>query len=1247
MSITYNEIQALYLGLLDRPANASGEDFWYSQTGSASSIANTIGTYAKYSPTDNGQSLTAITSSNITNEITNIYTNLLGFTPSAGNTGVAYWAGLYTAGTLSIGQIVDSIFNIVENLTSGSPHIDEKTYMNNAIATATSYTQANANVTYNAAAYLAEGQTIIATPVTTPYNLTTGIDSLTPTGNSTINGVIGTLGLSDPATTFNALDSIKATGTNNTLNIADQDNASALPFPTVTVSGVQTTNIQAVGGVAVNTSSWTGLTQLNLTASTGADNVTAAGTTAVSVNDTLATGTTGTIASTTAATTILGGSTVNLTATGANSSLDNYIGDITVGSSSTAPTGAVSVTATETLTGTGDAGAITVNGGTTQTINSTVNAGCNTTGSTITASSAAGAVVINNNTVVTDTTNTSNQTITGDAVTVSGGSTITINDVITATNAANLATNISGTGYTINANDGTVSVTSITATAVTVNQTATNAVAATAAVLASGGVVTNGGPGYDSSTTPVVAAAAAIPGVVGVTAGDVAIGGAGFTTVGTTASLANASSTITSVTLANYSDAAINSTVLNNLTLSGTGADLTVDNVGTSPVTTLALNLNAFTASGAIIEPDITTLNVTTGGATASTLDAFTDTSLTTLNVAGTQTLAFTSIPSSLTTINISGAAGLNANISAYLTASAPTITDNSSGQVALTMDASSSAQQTFVGSSGQDIITIASDATKAITGGSASDNELVLNASATTFLSGTGHTWAEVTGFSILGLGAKSEGTYNLGAMGSNVFNAIEVMAAPAAATTFTNVAHDASLSIDASINAFTDALNYQAANATGASDVVTVNLGTSTGNVITVGYSTDTASTTSNYSLMMQDANNVGIGTLNIVSNGNASGDTNVNIIVALADSGLSHLNVSGVDGLDINYLNEGASYGTTPTAATSFNINNTSGGAVTIGTLTDSALGAVTFTGTGNDAITNLAGLSGHVLSITNTGTGTASIGTISASGLNSLNSLTLGAGVALGPDSSTLANYATQGLQDASTAGVTVAGSADNAHVVVTLTEGAAAGNTDSITLGNANDYVFDASTAGTVNVTVGTGSNLIVLGTTSDTTGSYAVTLGAHTPTSSLYDSISVGAQIVSSGSYLPTAANLVVTGAVGYSATAGDVINFNADNIVASSGSTTQMSGVSATLTVLAPITASSTLAPTISALESAVSTHADYVAFSVFDGNTYVAEANNGTAASDTNQSAITLIELVGTHTFAASTTANHLVVI
>ena len=353
-AITYNELQALYLGLLDRPADASGEAFWYGTgTASSSSVAQSIGSFAQYYSNDNaglkGTVGASITSSNINGEITNLYTNMLGFTPSSSNAGVLFWASVFnadvtqgmTAGA-AIGSIADQIFNIVEGYSSGSPYINQKTYMNHAIATASSFTQVNSSLAYNSSSaltYYTEKQAIITTPITTFFYLDKGtIDNIAPVGNSVISGALTFV---NSTSTVFPFDTIKATGSNNTFNVVQSTSShvnAAATFPTITVSGVQTANIDSLTGVGgtlttpLNTSSWTGLTTLNVI-SDGNDYITVAGTTAVKVTD---------IGPNTI--TITGGSTITVNET--TSAVPPVYGGVTI----TDPNHATPTTASNTIT---------------------------------------------------------------------------------------------------------------------------------------------------------------------------------------------------------------------------------------------------------------------------------------------------------------------------------------------------------------------------------------------------------------------------------------------------------------------------------------------------------------------------------------------------------------------------------------------------------------------------------------------------------------------------------------------------------------------------------------------------------------------------------------------------------------------------------------------------------------------------------------------------------------------------------
>ena len=199
--------------------------------------------------------------------------------------------------------------------------------------------------------------------------------------------------------------------------------------------------------------------------------------------------------------------------------------------------------------------------------------------------------------------------------------------------------------------------------------------------------------------------------------------------------------------------------------------------------------------------------------------------------------------------------------------------------------------------------------------------------------------------------------------------------------------------------------------------------------------------------------------------------------------------------------------------------------------------------------------------------------------------------------------------TKGLQDSSTAGVTVSGAADNAHVTINLSNGAIAGNTDSITLGNGNNLIQDLSTAGTVNVTVGTGSNLIYVDSAAAGNATFAanITLGAHTATTGL-DSIFVSAIGTNTG------ANTIITGAV-----KGDLINFTD---VAATGAVALVT--TAPLSVALGVASAHAL------------TTADGLASFQFGGNTYLVED----VAAHTPAATSTVVELIGVHTFATAAT-------
>ncbi len=140
--------------------------------------------------------------------------------------------------------------------------------------------------------------------------------------------------------------------------------------------------------------------------------------------------------------------------------------------------------------------------------------------------------------------------------------------------------------------------------------------------------------------------------------------------------------------------------------------------------------------------------------------------------------------------IAISGAAGFD-DMDLFTSTSLTSVTTSSTGAVMVSLNA---AQTSFVSTgSGQDYVLIGQDATKAITGGSATDNEIVLNAAASVFTAA--NSGANVTGFQILGANVNSSGDYILTGAGAilakdTALTEIDVTDNSAGALTFSQVA-------------------------------------------------------------------------------------------------------------------------------------------------------------------------------------------------------------------------------------------------------------------------------------------------------------------------------------------------------------------------------------------------------------------------------------------------------------------------
>jgi S-layer protein len=115
---------------------------------------------------------------------------------------------------------------------------------------------------------------------TTTYNLTTNIDSFTPSSNAIVNGILGGL-----APTINTFDSVVASGANNTFNVVDYSTTGFAMPASITLSGLQIVNLTrsatTTGNVTItNTTFGTAVTSLNLVDA----NTTSSGTVAITLN---------------------------------------------------------------------------------------------------------------------------------------------------------------------------------------------------------------------------------------------------------------------------------------------------------------------------------------------------------------------------------------------------------------------------------------------------------------------------------------------------------------------------------------------------------------------------------------------------------------------------------------------------------------------------------------------------------------------------------------------------------------------------------------------------------------------------------------------------------------------------------------------------------------------------------------------------------------------------------------------------
>ncbi|MEQ1620320.1 MAG: calcium-binding protein [Methylococcales bacterium] len=770
--------------------------------------------------------------------------------------------------------------------------------------------------------------TIVEDPlVGQTFTLTTGVDSVVGgAANDTIIGFVGATG-----STVTGLDSIDGgAGTGDKFSI-DATDALNISTTTIDVKNVEIATIRGTNNVTVDASKWTGLTNLNITQAAAAT-LTAADTTAV------------TTAGTTGLVNITGGSTQTVTTSAiAGVTLTGAKGDVTV--TDTAASGAISVTGgvkqtvttsagAVTLTGATDAisvthsnqeSAISVNGGTSVTVNSTVSTA---TGGTVTVGNTkapTGDVVVNTTAKYVDTVTTAAPpaapTVTLGAIAVTGGKTVTVTESAGLTDAINTAALNDLSNGTVN--QGAVAVTGTAdTTTVTVKQDAANAGSVNASKLPSGALV----PG-------------APDGVIGIANAAVIISDANTATA--------TADTISTVSLTNFTTATINSSALATLNLSGKGASVTVTQgvADTAPVTTEALNLNGFTATGIVALPvALTTLNIASSTA-KSTIDTLNAAGAKTVTVSGDALLTLTNQGlAAATAINVTNTAGATfgtqlANTTAFTGAA---------GVETITVGATTKAIATGAGNDVVNVSVSALGLTGSIDAGDGTADVLAISSANAAAASVTADFASTISNFEVLKLGATAvANTVNLAKL-DNISNVISA-GVTAGGLTLTNLAATNAVTFTGPVDV---ASSIALVTDEGAADVVNLTLtnlnGFTSGGLLTIA-TTGTGAT-------------AGVETLNITTNATNTATASINPYVqSIAATAATTVKVTGNAGINLGSFSD--------TKLTSFDASGvTLSGAQGAVTLTTAALAsAATILGGAGDDVLN-AGLATKAVTLT---------------------------------------------------------------------------------------------------------------------------------------------------------------------------------------------------------------------------------------------------------------------------------------
>lgn len=839
MGVYTEAVQKLYVAYFSRPADAAGLTYWENvvaaANGSTAAVSAAFAASDEYKMTFAGQSAYQI--------IDTVYQNLFGRPAEAA--ALTFWGQGLLNGSFTIDNAVTAI-------ASGAQGTDLTAY-NNKVSAATAFTAAldtsaemigyNGTAANNAAKSWLSGVTTVesltAATATAALNATvanvveigtsTGGEAFTLTvGADTLFGTSGADSFNAAQTTANTFtvgDSIDGGAGTDTLNITQT--GAITPQTGVSIRNVEIANLLSGStGNNINTTTWAGLTELNVTGQT-AQTVTAAATTDVNLTGSLATG----------ATVVNGGKNVVVTETGA-------------------------------------------------------------TGGTVGVTGAAGTVTVNSTVAAADLS-------VGNTITVNGGTAVTVNQ--TASNAAGTTT--------------TAGAVTVTGTAATKSVTVNDVKAATQSGTAAGHVNAD------------------------VTVNDAARASA--TTAGS----------IDTVTLNSFANATVNSGALKTLNLSGTGTTVNAGTLGaltTAANTALALNVAGAAVTGAVtIDTDITTLNIT-GSTAASSIGSLVAGGVDTLNIGGDAAVTLTA-----TTLGALEAV----------------VVTNSAGA---TIGTALGADVSFTGGAGADRITLTAGYTTAVDmgagndtviyGGAAGDGGSLNGGEGTDTITLTGAQAlaasassdfnAEVTGFEVLGISTGATETIDM--RGLLNLNALSVVGAnglvvdnfaTGGTVTVTGASTAATVNVrDAGFNS-ADVLNFVVRNSTAAS----VDFGAITAaNVETINVSTVDAGTSTNVAATQDMLDLIAADATKIVVTGNNGIDLSASVAAKVTSFDASGVVGNGTTdtaaNLGVKFTSDNA------TAAATVTITGGAGNDILVGNAAKDVISG----GAGNDTITGGLGI-----------------------------------------------------------------------------------------------------------------------------------------------------------------------------------------------------------------------------------------------------------------------------------------------